>query len=161
MQLKSFVIPVLSPERSEGDVNAFLRGHRVLRLERQLVSDIAGAYWAVLIEYAEDGQADAVRPAKRGESKEDFNLSVDEQERYERYRKIRNDISMHKGVPPYVIFTNQELAILARIPKLDEQEIKAVKGIAPSRLSANVNYFVEDNSKDETGGEPDGADSTS
>ena len=37
MQLKTFVIPVLSPERSEGDLNAFLRGHRVLYVERQLV----------------------------------------------------------------------------------------------------------------------------
>ena len=160
MQLKSFVIPVLSPERSEGDVNSFLRGHRVLRIERQLVNDMAGAYWAVLVEYAEDGHTDVVRPVRRSDNKEDFNLSSDEMERYERYRNIRNKVSMQKGVPPYVIFTNQELAILARIPELDESSEKNIKGIATSRLSANLKYFINEVA-DETGRAPDGADSTS
>ena len=67
---------------------------------------------------------------------------------------------MQKGVPPYVIFTNQELAILARIPDLDENSEKSIKGIAPSRLSANPKFFVKEQA-DETSGEPDGADSPS
>ena len=150
----------MSPELSEGDVNAFLRSHRVLRVERHLVDDDTGSYWAVLVEYAEDGHADNVPPARRRETKEDFNLTLEEQERYERYRKMRNDVSMHKGVPPYVIFTNQELAILARIPVLTEEQLKSIKGIAPSRLSANINYFIEP-SVDEASGESDGADSSS
>ena len=160
MQLKSFVIPVLSPERSEGDVNSFLRSHRVLRVDRQFVNDAANAYWAVLVEYAEDGHAEGVSPARRGDKKEDFNLSSDEQDRYNRYRIIRNKVSMQKGVPPYVIFTNQELATLAKIPDLNENAVKNIKGIAPSRLSANITYFMEVIA-DETGGEPDGADSPS
>lgn len=160
MQIKSFVIPVLSPERSEGDLNVFLRSHRVLRLERQLVNDNAGAYWAILVEFAEDGHADSAKPVKRRDYKEDFNLSSEEQERYEHYRKIRNDVSMRKGVPPYVIFTNQELAILARFTGLTEAEVKQIEGIAPSRLSANISYFIE-NVKDETGGESNGEDSAS
>ena len=98
MQLKTFVIPVLSPERSEGDVNAFLKGHRVLKVERHFVNDDSGSYWAVLVEYAEAGHADSVHPLKRGDNKEDYNLSSDELSRYERYRKIRNELSMRKGV---------------------------------------------------------------
>lgn len=160
MQLKSFVIPAMSPERSEGDVNAFLRSHRVLTVERQFVNSDSGSYWAVLVEYAEDGHADSARPARRGESREDFNLTLEEQERYERYRKMRNDVSMRKGVPPYVIFTNQELAILARIPQLTEQHVKSIQGIAPSRLNSNIDYFIE-TTTDETSREPDGTDSTS
>ena len=110
MQFKTFRITISSPERSEGDLNAFLRGHRVLCVERQFVSDAHGVYWAVLVEYAEDGHADGVRKAKRGDHKDDFNLSSDEQAHYEHYRIIRNELSMRKGVPPYVVFTNQELA---------------------------------------------------
>ena len=59
MQFKTFRISISSPERSEGELNAFLRVHRVLTVERQLVNDGHGAYWAALVEYAEDVLADA------------------------------------------------------------------------------------------------------
>lgn len=161
MQLKSFIIPVLSPERNEGDVTFFLRSHRVLRIERHLVNDDTGAYWAVLVEYAEDGHAESARPShRRDNNKEDFNLSSEEQERYEHYRKVRNEVSMKKGVPPYVIFTNQELAILARLPDLTVVHEKKIDGIAPSRLSTNISFFLESVS-DEESKESDGADSAS
>jgi hypothetical protein len=34
MQYKTFRITISSPERSEGELNAFLRGHRILSVER-------------------------------------------------------------------------------------------------------------------------------
>ena len=142
MQLKSFIIPVLSPERNEGDVNSFLRSHRVLRIERHLVNDDTGAYWAVLVEYAEDGHAESARPShRRDNNKEDFNLSSEEQERYEHYRKVRNEVSMKKGVPPYVIFTNQELAILARIPDLADVHEKRHSFLCELQLLLRLRLF--------------------
>ena len=178
MQLKSFIIPVLSPERNEGDVNSFLRSHRVLRIERHLVNDDTGAVQFAKSDVESIGllkfdflglrTLTVLQDVKelvrnnygRDNNKDDFNLSSEEQERYEHYRKVRNEVSMKKGVPPYVIFTNQELAILARIPDLADVHEKKIDGIAPSRLSANISFFLEGVS-DEESKEPDGADSAS
>ena len=45
MQFKTFRITISSPERSEGELNAFLRGHRILSVERLFCSD-QGGYWS-------------------------------------------------------------------------------------------------------------------
>ena len=66
MQFKTFKINASSPELGEGDVNAFLRSHRILSVERYFSQD-KGGYWALLVEYAEDGHADYARPVKRRE----------------------------------------------------------------------------------------------
>ena len=50
MQIKTFVLPVLSHEPIEEELNRFLRGHRVLQVERHFCPD-SGGYWAILVEY--------------------------------------------------------------------------------------------------------------
>ena len=52
MQIKTFVLPVLSSECSEEELNRFLRGHRVLQVERHFCPD-SGGYWAILVEYVD------------------------------------------------------------------------------------------------------------
>ncbi len=53
-----------------------------------------------------------VSPANRKEKK-DFSkeLSDDALARYDRMKAIRREIATQKGVPAYLIFTNEELAI--------------------------------------------------
>lgn len=115
MQFKAFKVTINSPEQSEGDVNAFLRGHRVLSVERHFCAD-QGGYWAILVEYAEEGHADKVRPAKRKERVPvTEELNEIEKSRFERFRKIRYEVSMERGIPAYAVFTDRELAILSRL----------------------------------------------
>ncbi len=47
MQFKFFYIPVISPEQSEGELNKFLRSHRVLNVERHFQTE--KDYWAVAV----------------------------------------------------------------------------------------------------------------
>ncbi len=42
MQYKTWVIPVLDKEDAENELNAFLRGHNILKVERELVKSEHG-----------------------------------------------------------------------------------------------------------------------
>lgn len=161
MQFKSFRISISSPEQSEGDLNAFLRSHRILSVERHFCSD-QGGFWAIIVEYAEDGHADVARPVKRRDrvSVSD-ELNVEEKLRFERYRKIRYNVSLERGVPAYAIFTDKELAILSRFEELDLDGVKGLKGLSPAHLEDNLHYLLEIKTDETSGRKPDGEDSAS
>lgn len=143
MQIKTFCIPALSPERSEGDANAFLRSHRILRVERNFAPN-DGGYWAILVEYADTDPDQESPPASRREKK-DYSkvLNADEYARYELYRERRKQLATERSVPAYMIFTNEELAILSHLPVLNAETVKRVKCIAPSRLSDYAAEFFD------------------
>ena len=46
MQIKIFTLPIYSSERCEGELNVFLRSHRILQIERHFCSG-NGEYWNV------------------------------------------------------------------------------------------------------------------
>lgn len=52
MQIKLFTIPVFGSDSIEEEMNRFLRGHRILQLERHFCAD-NGGYWAILVEYVD------------------------------------------------------------------------------------------------------------
>ena len=155
MQIKTFFIPVTSPERSESDANRFLRSHRVLRTERHFVPT-DGGFWAVLVEYADGDPVAEAPPVERREKKDYAKvLSAEEYRRYEIYRERRKQLATQYAVPAYVIFSNDELAILARQPQLNAATVKNVKGIAPSHLNDYVEQFyglADEVNADEAGG---------
>ena len=63
MQIKLYTIPVFDSEAIEEELNRFLRGHRILQLERHFCAD-NGGYWAIMIEYV-DGDPVAEAPDER------------------------------------------------------------------------------------------------
>jgi len=141
MQIKTFILPVLSAESSEEALNKFLRSHRVLQLERHFCSENSG-YWAILVEYVDGDLTDSVPPAHRRDRQNAAqDLNDDEKQRYEVYRQVRSTLATKNAVPAYLIFTNEELATLAKLPELNETTIKEVKSIAPSRLKAYIEHF--------------------
>ncbi len=138
MQIRIFTLPVFSSERSEEILNKFLRSHRVLQMERHFCPE-NGGYWTILVEYMDgDTVLDAV-PATRREKKDyTADLSPEEKERFEHFKTIRRELTTHHSLPAYLIFTNEELAILAKIPELREDTVKDVKGIT---TAADTAYY--------------------
>jgi hypothetical protein len=45
MQLKLFVVPVKSLAAAEGEMNGFLRAHRVLAVKKEFVPDGENSFW--------------------------------------------------------------------------------------------------------------------
>ena len=69
MQIKLYTIPVFGSEKIEEEMNRFLRGHRILQLERHFCAD-NGGYWAIMIEYVDGDPVAEAPPASRRERKD-------------------------------------------------------------------------------------------
>ena len=128
MQLKVFTIPVASPEAMEEEANRFLRSHRVMTIDRQFTPD-AGGYWTVFITY-QDGTATAASAVSRS-GKVDYRevLSPDEFGRFARYRDVRKELASQQGIPAYAVFTDEELAQIARMEEVSIEKIAAIKNV--------------------------------
>ena len=140
MQFKTFCVRAGDKDIAEDELNAFLRGHRILRVEHHFSFENGGV-WFFLVEYAEQGHADNVRPQKRiNQVKEVEELNEDARARFDLFKNVRLRLSRERNVPAYAIFTDKELAVIAQIDNLSTDS--NIKGIAPSRLKNSIEEFV-------------------
>ena len=111
------------------------------------------------MEYVEGDPTDSVPPAHRRDRQDPTkDLTEDERKRFEYFKQVRRRLATQNSIPAYLIFTKEELATLARIPELTADSVKGVKGIAPSRLKAYIEYFYVITDAEESG-QPDAEDS--
>ena len=145
MQFKLFKVPLSDTHQAEQELNKFLQSHRVLQVERHFCPD-ANGYWAFCLEYVGnaslDGEPSVSRQAKKNYSKE---LNEEEFRRFEFFKNVRRQIAQQKALPAYMIFTDAELAVLARVPELSEET-------ADKRFTARKipQTFLSDSLKQET-----------
>ena len=91
MQLRFFQIPVGGDDSASDELNRFLRTHRVLQVDRQLVSREGGASWAVCVEYLV-GEADE--------------------------KKSRSSVSERKKIDYREVLSEEDFAVFARLRAL-------------------------------------------
>ncbi len=134
MQYKKFILSVTDDGVQEAELNKFLRSHRVLKVESNFVP--SDAYWAMLVSYMDGDPEQSAPPAKRNKSERTdpiHGLTAEEKSRYDHYVGIRLTIARREGVKAFHVFTNSELASMARIFPLTLSAIAAIEGIGPKR----------------------------
>ena len=112
MELKFFSIPARDPEAFGEELNRFLRGHRVLVAQRELVREEGGTFWAVCVEYLPA----SVNAGKSGSNpstskpKVDYREVLNEEDFavFSRMRELRKQVAVKEAVPVYAVFTNAE-----------------------------------------------------
>ena len=112
------------------DLNRFLRSKKVLEVENQLVNHAQNAYWCFCIKYLDD-------EAKEREKKRvDYRQVLDELsfKRFSTMREIRKQLAKEDAVPAYAVFTDEELAALARIEDLTILTMQKIKGIGEKKV---------------------------
>lgn len=149
MQIKIFLIPVWGDETEEEKLNKFLRSHRTLQVEKQFMTDGATGQWCFCVEYLE-----GTEPYKRSGKKSprvDYRevLSQEAFARFARYREIRKALADEEGIPPFVIFTDKEIAAMAEAEELTPAMMRSVKGIGEKKIAKYASHFISIN-KDET-----------
>lgn len=143
MQYKFFTVPVMSGDTAqvESELNAFLRGNRVLSVQRELVCNGPQSYWCCCVEYTEGHSShDATtssslsRPEKR--EKVDYRklLSEEEFKRFYIMRSARKQIAEHDAIPAYAIMLDEQLAELAKLPEIDEKALKSMNGFGEKKF---------------------------
>ncbi len=165
MQYKKFLISLADEGLQEAELNRFLRGHRVVKVEQHFLSDETG--WAFLVSYLDGEQRESAPPAQRG-STERFDptkeLNAEEQQRYQRYADIRLRLARRDNVKAFLVFTNRELGELAKTEPLTEKALRALNGYGEQRMAQYGTDFLrmaEEEQQNETSGPFDGADSAS
>lgn len=125
--MKVFTLPVLNAEAVEEEVNKFLRGHRVMTVDRQFCPD-HGGYWSLFVTYQENGAAGS--PVSRT-NKVDYRevLSPEAFGRFARLREIRKEVAARNGIPAYAVFTDEELSQIAQMEEVSISAIASLKGV--------------------------------
>ncbi len=109
------------------DLNRFLRGHRVLTLDRQCHEGV----WSFCATYQP--------PAGGGpevSAKVDYKAVLDEKTfaLFSKLREVRKALAEKENLPPYAVFTNEQLAGVARARCATPGDLGKIDGIGPARL---------------------------
>lgn len=138
MELRFFSIPARDPGVFGEELNRFLRGHRVLVVQRELVrEDGGGAYWAVCVEYlpaaVDDGKNGG---STSGKPKVDYREVLNEADFavFSRLRELRKQVAEREAVPVYAVFTNEQMAamVTGRVDSL--AALGKIEGIGEARV---------------------------
>ncbi len=142
MRVKVFAIPALDPADAEREVNSFLAEHRVTSIDRQLVSDGSGTYWALCVSYVE-GASRGAPAAKKGKIDYREVLPPEEFKVYAELRRLRKELAERDGVPLYAVFTNEHLAAMVRQRIRTVQDLGRLPGVGPAKIAKYGAAFLE------------------
>lgn len=152
MQLKQFIVPVGDNGKAMQELNAFLRGNKVLEVDKYFHSTERGAYWSFCVSYIERAY-----DKQEGANKIDYRETLDEAtfKKFSELRKIRKRIATEEGLSAFIIFTDAELAEMARLEEVTEKSMLKIKGVGEKKVERFAKYFIKTHTDDETSGAPD------
>lgn len=142
MQIKLFTIPAFDNETPTEEMNKFLRSHRVLEVGQEFVSAENGAYWCFSIKYI---KGENKFYSKNKKDKPDYReiLDKDTFAIFDKLREHRKKIAKNDAVPAYAVFTDAELADIAKLKEITEQNIKTIKGIGVKKTEKYGKLIAE------------------
>lgn len=130
MKLHFASVPVVDSGPAEDDLNRFLASHKIAAVDRQLIVDGQRSAWAICVTCVEDS---ATTHAKQERVDYRKALSAADFAVYAKLREARKTIAERDGVPPYAIFTNDQLASMVTGKARTVSAIAKIDGVGPSR----------------------------
>lgn len=143
MALRFFTIPVAQPEPTASELNSFLANHRVLVVERHLIDQGGGSFWAVCVDYLEGSPVSTGRPGpSRGKVDYKEILSAEEFTLFAKLRDLRKEIAQAEAVPVYTIFTNEQLAGMVQAKATTKSDLESIAGVGDARIEKYGDRFL-------------------
>lgn len=107
MQYNTFYIPIGDDGEAQERLNAFLRSHRVLQVERHVFD----GGWGFCVEWL-DGTGSIVGGSKWKPQRVDYREILDEEafSRFVTFRERRKAIAAEDGIAPYMVLTDAQMA---------------------------------------------------
>lgn len=136
MNIKIFDISAIGAEEGMETLNKFLRGHKVLDIDKQFyVSSDNVGHWSVWVSYL---PAQQISLPVYGEKREkvDYKTILNEADfvKFTRLRLIRKQLAEDDAVPAYAVFTDAELALIAQMPSIETSLLRKITGIGEKRI---------------------------
>jgi len=143
MQYKFFGVPAAGAEQAEAELNAFLRGHRVTAVHRELVRE-GGAYWALCVEYLE-GAGGGASGKPGGRPRVDYKEVLSEADFavYSRLRERRRELAEKEAVPVYAVCTNEQLAEMAKRRVTTPAGLQEIEGFGEAKAAKYAAGLLE------------------
>jgi len=132
------------------ELNVFLRTHKVLSVEKVPVVVQGRQYWSFCVEYLERaaGARDSARGAQNAgnnKPRTDYREILTEAQfkRFSKLRQLRKQISESAALPVYTLFTNAQLAEIARVVPRTKSALLAIEGLGDARLARHGEALLE------------------
>ncbi len=146
MQYKFFTIPVMGDgaTAASDEMNAFIRGRRVLTVQRELISNGTMSCWTCCVEYI-----DGAKPLEFGKfgakEKIDYRQVLNDEDfaRFRILRECRKAIAEEDAVPAYAVFLDEHLANIAKSSEVTLETLKAVNGVGEKKIEKYGKRFIE------------------
>lgn len=145
------------PEAEE--LNRFLGANRIVAVDRQFIQDGANSAWALCVQYLAPGDRPQP-PGRRGKIDYREVLSDADFALFARLRALRKTLADQEGVPAYALFTNDQLAEMARRRVVTAAGLKAIQGVGDARVEKHGEAFLailRDEAPPPTDGDDDAA----
>ena len=147
LQYASFLLPLHSDSAEQESLNRFLKGHRIVQTRKELVSNESTAHWAILVEYLDNPEKGKNEPSK---NKVDYReiLSVEDFSLFSKLREVRKKLAEDNGLPVYAVFTNEQLAEIAKRRPRSLSEFAKIDGIGQGKVDKYVPTLLDCVSKE-------------
>jgi superfamily II DNA helicase RecQ len=140
---KFFQIPACGDSILETDLNDFLERHAVLDVRQEFVSAGSDAHWCFSIRWRKGGLSSG--GGRKSHSRIDYKEVLEPEAfvLFAQLRDFRKEIATKESVPTYAVFTNEQLAEMARRRPQDIASLKELDGVGPSRTEKYGELFLE------------------
>lgn len=153
MKYQFFTIPVFDSSAHAEELNKFCGQHRVVQVEKHFVVNGDASFWSFCVGYLDNDNRQGANLRSRIDYREILNeadFAV-----FAKLRTVRKQLAEADGVPPYAVFTNEQLAKMVTEKVRSKSKMKAIEGVGDSRMAkyadAMLAELLETNSdNDET-----------
>ena len=143
MQIRLFDIPTADNGELLAEMNRFLANSKVLEIEQKFYQNENGSYWSFCVRYISVvfNQANY----SGGKIKTDYKQTLSEKEfsLFSKLRVCRKIIAENDAVPAYAVFTDEELAGIAKLPIVDVSKLILIKGIGDKKVEKYGQQLIE------------------
>jgi superfamily II DNA helicase RecQ len=140
-QYRSFFVSPFGEASVCDDLNAFLKSHRIVNVEKRLIDGERGTGWLFLIEYGSDNKNQSSPSSPRVDYREI--LSEQEYALFDRLRKLRKELAEKQGLPVYAVFTNDHLAGMIKNSAASLKDLTKLPGVGESRAKQYGEQFLK------------------
>ena len=136
MQVKLFTIPLFGSEEAVEEMNKFLRGNKVVDITKSLVQQGDVAYWSFCVTYLLGVPPKVQQPQGERKEKVDYRNVLDGHTfaRFAVLRTIRKRLAEEDAVPAFAVFTDAELAEIAKLDEITPKRMLAINGLGEKRV---------------------------
>jgi len=139
-QYASFFVSPFGEKSVTDELNAFLRSHRIINIEKRLIDGERGTGWVFIIEYSSEDKKNSSNSSQRIDYRE--TLNADEYIIFDKLRNLRKELAEKAGIPVYAVFTNDQLAAMVKKPPKNVKDLLGITGVGESRIKQYGEAFV-------------------